>query len=127
MAKRRKVPIEHAGIVQLFAQRLREVRLGRGMTQAELARLAGVTETYVSRLEGAGAAPGIDLVARLAQALGTTTRELLPTEEPLDDLTVLREQAVQMLRTLVELGDRDAFLRLNPILALVLEAAAKRR
>src|SRR5262245_58076614 len=58
MAKRRKVHIEHDEIVQLFAQRLREARNAVGMTQTELARQAGVTGTYVSRLEAAGAAPG---------------------------------------------------------------------
>ena len=63
------------------------------MTQAELARVAEVTATYISRLESAGAAPGIDLVARLATALGSTVTELLPTTTPPDPLPGLKEQA----------------------------------
>ena len=73
MAKRRR--IRHAEIVELFAARLREVRHSRGMTQAELARQAHVTVSYIGRLESAGAAPGIDLVERLAKALGKTPPE----------------------------------------------------
>src|SRR5579871_4415325 len=76
MAKRRAKKREE--IVRLFAERLRELRLSRGMTQAELARRAGVSVTYVSQLESADTAPGIDLVARVAKALGITTTELLP-------------------------------------------------
>jgi DNA-binding XRE family transcriptional regulator len=60
MAKRRKVQIVHDEIVRLFAGRLRSIRLSRGMTQTELADKAGVTATYISKLEsvGAGDRPG---------------------------------------------------------------------
>src|SRR6059058_3115450 len=93
MAKRRKARVEQDEAVRLFAARLREVRGGRGMTQAELSRRANVTTSYIWRLESGGAAPGIDLVARLARALGTTTHDLLPAGAPPDTTAVLREQA----------------------------------
>src|SRR5438067_4295265 len=90
---RRKKRIEHAGIVRGFAERLREVRRARGMTQAELARQAAISDSYLRRLESAGAACGIDLLDRLATALGTTPAELLPTPSPpADEVAVLREQ-----------------------------------
>src|SRR5581483_8141416 len=69
-------------IVGRFAARLREVRLARGMTQAELAAVAKVTETYITRLEAGRAAPGIDLVNRLAKGLSTTVADLLPQDDP---------------------------------------------
>ena len=50
--------IRHDEIVARFGQRLREVRLSRGMSQAELARQAEVTTNYISRLEGGGACTG---------------------------------------------------------------------
>jgi transcriptional regulator with XRE-family HTH domain len=125
MAKRRAKKREE--IVRLFAQRLREVRLQRGMTQAELARLAGVSVTYVSQLESADTAPGIDLVARLAHALGTATTELLPAGAPPDTLAVLQGQARRMFEELLKAGDREAYLLLNPFLAHLLESAMKRR
>jgi transcriptional regulator with XRE-family HTH domain len=126
MAKRRKIQIIHDEIVRLFAGRLRSLRLSRGMTQAELARQAQVTATYISRLESAGAAPGIDLLARLAGALGTTATELLPASEAPDPLPVLKEQAKRLLEALIETGDRESFQQLNPFLALLVEASARR-
>lgn len=125
MAKRRTVQIAHDEIVRLFAERLREVRLSRGMTQAELSSQAEVTETYVSRLESARAAPGIDLVARLAKALGASVSDLLPELAPPDPLPILKDQAKQLLDALLEHGDREAFLRLNPFLALLVEASTR--
>lgn len=123
---RRRVPIRQSDLVRRFAARVREVRLARGMTQADLARRAQVTVAYVSRLEGGRVPPGIDLVERLAAALGTAAADLLPADAPADPLPVLRDQAQRMLGELVRVGDRDAFARLNPILSLILEAAARR-
>ena len=91
MAKRKR-RIEHAEVVRLFASRLRELRSSRGMTQAELARQAHVTTSYIGRLEAGGAAPGIDLLDRLAKALGTTGQDLLPVTAPADTMAVLRQQ-----------------------------------
>jgi transcriptional regulator with XRE-family HTH domain len=118
---------KRAEVVRLFAQRLRELRRSRGMTQAELARRAEVSVTHLSELENAEIAPGIDLVDRLARALGAALADLLPSAPPPEPLPVLREQAERLLGTLLEKGDREAFLRLNPFLALLVEAANKRR
>ena len=49
--------MQHDEIVRLFADRLREIRRSRGMTQAELARQTSLTVSYVSRLE-TGYMPG---------------------------------------------------------------------
>jgi transcriptional regulator with XRE-family HTH domain len=118
---------KRAEIVRLFADRLRELRQSRGMTQVELARLADVSPTHLSQLENADTAPGIDLVDRLAQALGTTVADLLPSATGADPLPVLKEQATRLLETLRQRGDRETFLRLNPFLALLVEAATKRQ
>jgi transcriptional regulator with XRE-family HTH domain len=128
MAKKKaRKEIEHAGIVLRFGARLRELRNSRGMTQAELATKAHVTASYVWRLESGGAAPGIDLVDRLAVALGTTAAELLPASEPPDNLPVLREQARKLFETLFIEGDRETFLLLNPLMARLLESPTRRR
>ena len=52
---RRRYPIRQSELVRRFAERLREVRLSRGMTQAVLAREANVTSSYLSRLEAGNA------------------------------------------------------------------------
>jgi transcriptional regulator with XRE-family HTH domain len=126
MAKRRK-NIRHAAIVQRFADRLRETRRSRGLTQAELAEKAHVTVSYIWRLESGGAAPGIDLVDRLATALGTTVADLLPTTAPADPLAVLREQAKTIFNGLLQTADRETYLMLNPLLARLAEAPSRSR
>jgi transcriptional regulator with XRE-family HTH domain len=122
MAKRKKT-IRHDEIVALFGQRLRERRLERGMSQAELAHQAEVTTNYVSRLEGGGAAPGIDLVARLATSLGVTVADLVPMPAPpKKELSVLREQAQRLFDLLLQTEDRAVLSILTQLLSRLSEA-----
>jgi transcriptional regulator with XRE-family HTH domain len=110
MAKR-GVPIRHAGVVPRFAARLRELRLGRGMTQVDLAGRASVTPNYVGKLENAGAAPGIDLVERLSAALGVAVTDLLPPAGPAPDpQPVLQDQARRLFARVLEDGQALTFL-----------------
>lgn len=125
--KKGKKEIEHAAVVKRFAARLREIRNSRGMTQAELGQRAHVTPSYVWRLESAGAAPGIDVVERLAAALGTTAADLLPTTDPPETLPVLKAQATKLFETLLREADRETYLLLNPLLARLLESPTRRR
>lgn len=126
MAKR-KEHIEHDEIVVRFAARLRELRLSRGMTQAELARLARITASYVGRLESAGAAPGIDLVERLAVALGTTANDLLPVSTSPETLPVLQDRAKKLFEELLNTADRETLLMVCPLLARLAESPTRRR
>ena len=89
--------------------------------------MAGLTVTYLSRLESAGSTPGIDLVARLADALGTTIHDLLPVTAPPDTRSVLRQQAERLVGTIAESADPEALSLLNQILAILAEATAKRQ
>ena len=113
----KKTPIAHADIVRRFAERLKERRSALGLTQAELARRAEVTVNYVGRLEAAGAAPGIDLLGRLAAALGTTAADLLPADPPPDPADTLRREARRLFEVLVTAADRDTLQLLVPLLA----------
>lgn len=122
---RRRVPIRQSELVRRFASRLREVRTSRGMTQADLGRQASVTPAYVSRLESGKVAPGIDMVERLAEVLGTTPSDLLPTDQP-DPLPTMRDQARRLFDTLLSRGNLGTFASMNPILALLAEEAARR-
>jgi transcriptional regulator with XRE-family HTH domain len=127
MAKRKNALLQHEEVVRHFAARLRELRHLAGKTQAELAREALVTETYISRLESAQAAPGIDLVARLARALGTTIADLLPTEPPSDAVDVLQKQAQRLFDTVLRGRDRSTYHLLNQFLALLAESVERHR
>lgn len=121
MAKRRIVRIVQDEAVRLFAGRLREVRLSRGLTQVELGRRANVTASYIWRLESAGASPGIDLVARLAQALETTSHDLLPSTAPSVSAKVLGDQVRGRLEIIVRTADRELLLMLDQLLARLAE------
>jgi transcriptional regulator with XRE-family HTH domain len=120
MSKSKK-RIEHDPVVARFGQRLREVRLSRDMTQAQLAESAHVTVSYITRLESGTSAPGIDLVARFAAALGTEIVDLLPTTPLPDDLAVLRRQAKKLFDTLIQTEDRRTLSLLNQFLARLTE------
>jgi hypothetical protein len=63
------------------------------------------------------AAPGLDLVDRLAKALGTTLADLLPTTPPPDTTVVLRQQARRLCDALVPTADRPTLQLLVPLLA----------
>jgi transcriptional regulator with XRE-family HTH domain len=122
MAKK-KPRIAHAEIVRLFGERLRELRHLRGMTQLQLARKAHVNVVYIGRLESGGAAPGIDLVDRLAKALGTSVTDLLPAMPSPDTLAVLKDQAKDLFDGLIRTADRETLLTLCPLLRLFAEKA----
>jgi ribosome-binding protein aMBF1 (putative translation factor) len=53
----------------LIGQAIRERRLALGLTQAELAERAGMTQPALSRLEAGGVVPTIPLLERISSAL----------------------------------------------------------
>lgn len=63
--------------LKAMGQRLRRLREARGLTQAALAKKAGITREYVVRLEGGRYDPTLSVSARLAKALGVPVTELL--------------------------------------------------
>ncbi|WP_439628565.1 helix-turn-helix domain-containing protein [Gemmata sp.] len=97
----------------------------RGMTQADLAQKADISPTYVSELENADSTPGIDLIDRLARALGVEAAELLPVKG-IDPLPALKEQAGDLFGKLLASGDKETFLKMNPLPALLVEERSRR-
>ncbi len=116
MAKR-KTKIQHARIVLRFAARLKEVRQARNLTQAELARQAQIALSHFSKLESGDASPGLDLLDRLAEALGITVMELLPQAETSETLSALQERAKQLFEVVLKKADSETLKVLNPLLA----------
>jgi DNA-binding XRE family transcriptional regulator len=67
-----------------IASELAELRASRSLSQRELARLVGTTQSAIARLESGGRPPRIDTLLRIADALdcelhvSLTPREDLP-------------------------------------------------
>jgi len=121
MAKKtpgRKKTIRHADIVRGFAERLRELRRSRGLSQADLASRAGVHWTYVGRLERGKAAPGLDLMGRLAEALNAPVADLLPTKAA-NPVPFQQQQARTRLESILKRADNSTLGILNAVLAMM--------
>jgi transcriptional regulator with XRE-family HTH domain len=63
-----------------FATRLKELRRERGLTQAGLAKAAGLSLDGIRQLEYGRREPGYDTLQRLAKALGISPGMLFPDE-----------------------------------------------
>ena len=68
---------------QAFAANLRQLRHAKGISQEDLAYEADVNRTYLSKLEKGVSYPGLEIIAKLADALGIEPAELLtlPSDE----------------------------------------------
>jgi transcriptional regulator with XRE-family HTH domain len=124
---RKKRRIEHAEIVQLFASRLKDRRQAAGLTQTGLARKAHLTLTYVGRLEAARAAPGIDTVARLADALSTTIHKLLPLTTAPETAATTQLRARTHLDNLLQNADPDVVKAVALVLGQLSEGLSRGR
>ncbi len=60
-----------------FHDNLRTLRLTRGLTQPALAEKADIEQSYLSKLENGRSRPSDEVLARLAQALETSSETLL--------------------------------------------------
>jgi transcriptional regulator with XRE-family HTH domain len=63
-----------------FGNRLREARLGAGLSQSELEDLSGIPKARLSRYENGHVEPSIQTLNRLAKALNVSEASLLGDE-----------------------------------------------
>ncbi len=68
-------------IQRQFGERVRELRLARGLSQEELASMAGVHRTYLGSIERAERNPSLKNIAAIADALGITLSELFSLKD----------------------------------------------
>ena len=81
-----------------FGNRLREARLGAGLSQSELEELSGIPKARLSRYENGHVEPSIQTLARLARALNVSEASLLGDQRGImeDFFDVLHERGVQI-------------------------------
>ena len=66
----------------ILGSRIRHARRGRGLTLSDVSRAVGRPAPYLSQLENGKVEPKLSLLGDLAEALGTTTADLLEPEAP---------------------------------------------
>jgi transcriptional regulator with XRE-family HTH domain len=64
-------------VLRRLAMKLKALRERRGLTQADLAKLAKVSPGYLARLETLRHDPKLSTLVKLARALGVPVGELL--------------------------------------------------
>jgi transcriptional regulator with XRE-family HTH domain len=65
-------------VQERFGQRLRKLRIQKGLSQEKLAELAGLHRTYVSGVERGERNISLVNIERLAKALGVPMADLMP-------------------------------------------------
>jgi transcriptional regulator with XRE-family HTH domain len=89
----------------MLGDRVRGLRLARGLTQVQLAELAGVSRQLVGAVEADRHLPRVDAAVRLAAALTTSVEELLAPETR-DVVGVLEVPVEGALVRVARVGDR---------------------
>lgn len=73
-----------AQITGTTGERLRAVRIQRGLSQSELAKRAGLAQSAISQFERGLDTPRLQTLSRLAVSLGISAVLLIPDSEPMN-------------------------------------------
>ncbi len=107
-------PADHASL----GSEVRQLRRARQMTLKDMAETSGVSLSHLSAIERGAANPSIDVITRIAQALGVSAEWFFahrPGDGPLERAFVVRRQDRRNLNVLYgetvdEVGYSDALL-----------------
>lgn len=98
-----------------FGARLRTLRLGRALTQLQLAQRVGISDRHLSRMERGLVSPSFECIEKLCDALGTVPLELFrfrsPDIKPVRSHAPPAQDAQDVLDALME---KDAILKSLP-------------
>ena len=78
-----------------LGSRVRDIRQRKGLTQAEVADVCGIEQSYLSRIERGEFRPQLDTIVLLAQGVRVTLSELFEGIE-IEDLWAKRESKTPM-------------------------------
>lgn len=88
------------GLVAQVGATVRRLRAAQGLTLAELASSADISQAMLSRLERGDVSPSLDTLAQLAEALGTSCAALLrdPDQTASDAQLVRNGEGLEVVR-----------------------------
>ena len=91
-----------------FGKKLKELRLGAGLTQAQLGAMVGVTKSVISFYELQERSPSPDVLIKLSQIFHVSTDYLLglTTKETID-VTGLDNEDIALIRSMAERLRKD--------------------
>jgi transcriptional regulator with XRE-family HTH domain len=96
----------------IFVRNLKTIRKKCGLSQEKLAEKAGVSTHHIAMIELSRNFPAIDLVERLAAALGVDVYELFMDPDSSGGMVeVNRQSLVEDLRQMVDEAVENAFTR----------------
>jgi len=62
---------------KLVAEKIRTLRIKKGMTQKEVAIKAGITPNYFALIERGDVSPSNEVVVEIIKSLGVTSKDIL--------------------------------------------------
>ncbi len=77
--------------------RIRKLRLDRGLSQSQLSTDAGITKSYLSKIENSDSAPPVSTLVSLAQALGVTMDAFFSEKENTCVYTLIKKNERQTM------------------------------
>jgi transcriptional regulator with XRE-family HTH domain len=113
MVNQEEIPVET--VTDSVTARLSALRTLNGLSLEELARRAGLTKSYLSKLERGVSQPSIATVLKLAKAFGVSSDKLLSQAPQGDDVVLVRK------------GERVPFSRVEGRAGYAYEAIAAHR
>ena len=94
-----------------FAQRLRDLRKQKNLSQTELGHLAELHYTHIGRFERGTSRPGGDTLKRLADALGVTSDYLLDgASEDVAKAKLADSELLRQFQEVERLPDEDKYV-----------------
>ncbi|SFP79840.1 DNA-binding transcriptional regulator, XRE-family HTH domain [Halolactibacillus halophilus] len=101
--------------------RMKEKRKDKKLTQADFSKLAGVSTNYYASIEQGKNSPSLELLTRIAEALGVSVLYLL--NDRIDDMESRVESEVERLKKLFKNIPKD---QLDVAEGLIIQAARLR-
>jgi transcriptional regulator with XRE-family HTH domain len=104
-----------------FGQKLRKLRIKKGLTQQQLAgRLGYVTNSYISDVESGHFIPSRDKLKKIARALGVPLKVLddMLLESRLEGLGIKEPELISLFKDIPSLPEKDKRAIINAYLSI---------